>query len=98
VGRPARARGRSAERSPLVGELGGALLQEGLDRLSQGDVQLLANGDVFAGWGQLPEFSEYSASGTLLHEGALGVPDESYRTFRATWVRPQSACRARSHL
>jgi len=52
---------------------------------SQGSVQLLADGDVFVGWGELPYFSEYTASGQLLYEGELPIPDESYRAFRAPW-------------
>jgi len=31
-----------------------------------GDTQLLANGNVFAGWGPQPTFSEYTKSGKLL--------------------------------
>ncbi len=53
---------------------------------SQGDVEPLANGNVFVGWGQLPYFSEYSATGSLLYLGNLPGPDESYREFRAPWV------------
>jgi hypothetical protein len=52
---------------------------------SQGSVQILANGNVFVGWGQLPYFSEYSPSGKLLYLGALHAPDESYRTYKQTW-------------
>lgn len=53
---------------------------------SQGSVQILHNGNVFVGWGQLPYFSEYSASGKLLYLGTLHSPDESYRSYRQTWV------------
>ena len=52
---------------------------------SQGNVEPLAGGNVFVGWGELPYFTEYSAAGHLLYEGQLPVPDESYRTFRASW-------------
>jgi Arylsulfotransferase (ASST) len=63
---------------------------------SQGNMQLLADGNVFVGWGQLPDFTEYSSSGTLLYQGTLGGPDESYRAFRGPWVglpveRPSAA-------
>ena len=58
---------------------------------SQGNVQLLAGGNVFVGWGQLPYLSEYSRSGKLLYEAALPEADESYRAFRAPWSgRPLS--------
>ncbi len=53
---------------------------------SQGDVEPLPNSNIFAGWGQLPYFSEYSANGTLLYLGNLPGPDETYRAFRASWV------------
>ena len=35
---------------------------------SQGNTQLLANGDLFTGWGSLPEFSESSPSGELVFD------------------------------
>jgi len=53
---------------------------------SQGNVQLLPDGNYFVGWGQLPYFSEYSPTGTMTYEGALSGPDESYRAFRGAWV------------
>lgn len=53
---------------------------------SQGNAQLLGNGNLFVGWGQLPYFSEYSAAGQLLYLGKLPGPDESYRAFRSPWV------------
>jgi hypothetical protein len=53
---------------------------------SQGDLEPLPNGNVFIGWGQLPFFSEYSATGNLLYMGNLPGPDESYRDFRVQWT------------
>ncbi|MHB1539298.1 MAG: arylsulfotransferase family protein [Solirubrobacteraceae bacterium] len=53
---------------------------------SQGSVQLEPDGNVFVGWGQLPYFSEYSSSGTLLYEGSFTGADESYRAYRSPWV------------
>lgn len=53
---------------------------------SQGNVQLLPDGNLFVGWGQLPYFSEYTVTGQLLYLGQLPGADESYRTFRAPWV------------
>lgn len=52
---------------------------------SQGNVQLLAGGNVFVGWGELPYLTEYNAAGHLVYEGQLPTPDESYRAFRAPW-------------
>jgi hypothetical protein len=53
---------------------------------SQGDVQALANGDWFVGWGQLPDFSEFNAQGQLLFEAHLPPGTESYRSFRFPWT------------
>jgi hypothetical protein len=53
---------------------------------SQGNVEREANNNLFVGWGQLPDFSEYSPSGQLLYYGYLPGPDESYRTYRAPWI------------
>ncbi|HLI32239.1 MAG TPA: arylsulfotransferase family protein [Solirubrobacteraceae bacterium] len=62
-----------------------------LDVPSQGNVQMLANGNVFIGWGQLPYLSEYTRSGRLLYEATLPEADESYRAFREHWEgRPLS--------
>jgi EmrB/QacA subfamily drug resistance transporter len=51
-----------------------------------GDTQLLANGNVFVGWGSQPYFSEYSKSGKLLMQASLPSPDLSYRATVANWV------------
>jgi hypothetical protein len=52
---------------------------------SQGNVQALANGDWFVGWGQVPDFSEYNALGQLVFDGHLPPKAESYRSFRFAW-------------
>ncbi len=53
---------------------------------SQGDTQLLANGNVLVGFGQQPYFAEYSKAGKLLFEAQLPSPDESYRAFVQRWT------------
>jgi hypothetical protein len=53
---------------------------------SQGNIQSLANGDWFVGWGQEPFFSEFSASGTLLFDAHFPVHTQSYRSFRFPWT------------
>jgi len=53
---------------------------------SQGNVERLANSNLFVGWGQLPYLSEYTPSGQLLYFASLVGPDESYRTYRAPWT------------
>lgn len=56
---------------------------------SQGNVQLLPDGNAFVGWGEKPYFSEYGSHGQLLFVGKL-PPAGSYRAFRFPWTgRPQ---------
>jgi hypothetical protein len=58
---------------------------------SQGSMQVLANGDAFVGWGQVPYLSEYSPDGRLLFDAHFYGSDESYRAYRMRWVgRPRS--------
>jgi hypothetical protein len=52
---------------------------------SQGNVQLLENGDFFVGWGQVPYFSEYASSGIDVFDARLPHATESYRTYRFPW-------------
>ncbi len=80
----------------LVSELvhGPALVAE-----SQGNMQLLPNGDWFLGWGQEPYLSEYGASGQLLFDAHLPAHEQSYRSYRFPWTgtpvhRPTFALRA----
>jgi outer membrane protein assembly factor BamB len=57
-----------------------------LHALSQGNVQVLPNGNVFVGWGAQPYVSEFSAGGELLFDAQLGTDYVSYRAYRAPWV------------
>jgi hypothetical protein len=52
---------------------------------SQGNVQLLPDGNVFVGWGSLPRFSEYDAEGRLIYDASF-TATQSYRDFRFPWV------------
>jgi len=52
---------------------------------SQGNVQLLPNGDLFIGWGAEPYFSEFSSTGQLLFDAEM-TPYSSYRVFRLPWT------------
>jgi hypothetical protein len=59
---------------------------------SQGDVQLMSNGNWFVGWGQEPYFSEYSPSGQLIYDAHMWAEPknkefetESYRTYKFEW-------------
>ncbi len=53
---------------------------------SQGNMQTLANGDWFLGWGQVPDFSELSPSGELLFDAHFPAHTQSYRAFRFAWT------------
>jgi hypothetical protein len=53
---------------------------------SQGNIQQLANQDVFVGWGSEPYFSEYSAAGKLLFDGHMHGSYQSYRAYRFAWT------------
>ncbi|HKH11703.1 MAG TPA: arylsulfotransferase family protein [Rubrobacter sp.] len=52
---------------------------------TQGNVQVLPDGNVFIGWGSEPYFSEYSHEGDLLFHAAFAPWGESYRAFRLPW-------------
>ncbi|HEX4109321.1 MAG TPA: arylsulfotransferase family protein [Solirubrobacteraceae bacterium] len=53
---------------------------------SQGDVQVLANGDVFVGWGGAPYFSEYTTGGKAVFDGRVSGAAQSYRVYRFPWT------------
>ncbi len=71
-----------------------------LSAISQGNVELLANGDVFVDWGAKQAMSEFSPGGRLLFDARFPGPDESYRAFRVQWTgtptRPPDLALARS--
>ena len=52
---------------------------------SQGNVQLLPEGNVFVGWGSAPFVSEFSYDGEPLLNGRFPPDGESYRAFRLPW-------------
>lgn len=53
---------------------------------SQGNVQTLANGDVFIGWGSKPYVSQFSPSGQLLFDAHMHGTYQSYRAYRFAWT------------
>jgi hypothetical protein len=70
-----------------------------LSSASQGNVQTLANGDLFVGWGQAPYFSEFNSAGELLFDAHLHGSYQSYRGYRQAWTgapghRPAIAAQA----
>jgi outer membrane protein assembly factor BamB len=58
---------------------------------SQGNTQVLPNGNVFVGWGSQPYVSEFTAGGRLVFDARLpSRGHQSYRAYRARWVgRPE---------
>jgi hypothetical protein len=58
----------------------------GLLAANQGSMQVLPDGRVLVGWGNLPYFSEFAAEGTLLLDGQFPVGDQSYRAFTGDWA------------
>jgi hypothetical protein len=59
---------------------------------TQGNVQLLSNGNVFMGWGSQPYLTEYSKSGKPLLDAIFPGPDISYRAFLEPWTgKPSSS-------
>jgi hypothetical protein len=52
---------------------------------TQGNMQVLQNGNAFIGWGSEPVFSEFSRDGELLFDANFPPEIESYRAFRFPW-------------
>ena len=52
---------------------------------TQGNVQVLPNGNVFVGWGSEPSFSEFTKDGRLIFDASFPSQVESYRAFRLPW-------------
>jgi len=51
-----------------------------------GNAQLLANGDMFVGWGGEPYFTEFDAGGGMRFDARLPKGGENYRAFRLPWT------------
>ncbi|MGO9487460.1 MAG: arylsulfotransferase family protein [Solirubrobacteraceae bacterium] len=52
---------------------------------SQGNTLSLPGGNWLMGYGGLPDFTEYDASGQVLLDGTLGKNVQSFRTYLAPW-------------
>ncbi len=52
---------------------------------TQGDLELLPDGDWWIGWGNVNENSEVTPGGHLLFEAHSPAGSESYRTLRYPW-------------
>ena len=53
---------------------------------TQGNTQVLSNGNVFVGWGSQPAFSEFTADGELVFDGRIGEGNDNYRAYRGAWA------------
>jgi hypothetical protein len=51
----------------------------------EGNVQPLANGGAFIGWGQQPYFSEYNRAGKQIFDAHFRDATASYRAYRQSW-------------
>jgi Arylsulfotransferase (ASST) len=52
---------------------------------TQGSFRELADGGSFAGWGQMPYFTEYGPDGAVRFGGHLPLDNQSYRAYRFDW-------------
>ncbi|MGH2879177.1 MAG: arylsulfotransferase family protein [Solirubrobacteraceae bacterium] len=57
-----------------------------LSAAAQGNTLALPGGDWLMGYGNLPNFTEYSASGAVLLDGTLGKGVQNFRTYLSTWA------------
>jgi hypothetical protein len=57
----------------------------GLSSSFEGDVQTLAGGETFLGYGQKPYFTEFDAAGAEDLDGRFITANSSYRAYRFRW-------------
>jgi hypothetical protein len=53
--------------------------------ITQGNVQVLPNGNVFIGWGSSPVISEFSQDNNVQFDAEFPRESETYRAFRFPW-------------
>ena len=53
--------------------------------ITQGNVQVLPNGNVFIGWGSSPVISEFTKDNIVQFDAEFPTESESYRAFRFPW-------------
>lgn len=58
----------------------------GILSTSQGNTQVLPNGNVFIGWGSAPVFSEFDSDGEIVFNGRFPDSATSYRAYRMPWT------------
>ncbi|MGH2865039.1 MAG: arylsulfotransferase family protein [Solirubrobacteraceae bacterium] len=52
---------------------------------SQGNDQVLPDGDSIVGWGEEPYVTEFNTAGQMLFDAHLPAPGQSYRAYRFEW-------------
>jgi len=52
---------------------------------TQGNFQPLANGGFLAGWGNLPNYTEFDSSGSEVYNATLPDGVNSYRVYKSPW-------------
>jgi len=53
---------------------------------SQGNVQVLPNGNTFVGWGSVPRVTEFTPSGKVVFDATFTKGDDTYRAYRFPWT------------
>jgi len=51
-----------------------------------GNMQLLADGHAFVGWGGSPFLTEFARDGSIAFDALLPAGGQSYRAFRSPWI------------
>lgn len=57
-----------------------------LSAAAQGNTQGLPGGNWLMGYGNLPNFTEYSSTGAVLLDGTLGKGAQNFRTYLSPWT------------
>jgi arylsulfotransferase ASST len=53
---------------------------------SQGNMQVLPNGNAMIGWGAIPRVTEFDGGGKLVYDATFSEGDDSYRAYRFRWT------------
>jgi hypothetical protein len=96
VGQPAEPQSRGlildVDETRFTATLRRAYTHPGILAGSQGSMQILPDGNVFVGWGQRPNYTEYEPDGTVALDASTADAYNSYRSLRFPWVgRPTEA-------
>jgi hypothetical protein len=57
----------------------------GISAGSQGNAEVLPNGNSFIGWGEEPFMTEFAPTGQVLFSARFPAPGQSYRAYRFPW-------------